>query len=75
MDASLIGAFSPLARRKCSACGASIKWVGAEEATAQGMDVNHALQFLGLELPDDADIWICTKCDNGGVMGAATIGF
>lgn len=66
-------ALSRMARPSCDQCGAAVKWVGPEEATAHGMNVAQALQWHGVASADGLDIWICTRCDNGGVMGPTEI--
>lgn len=66
---------SRTARQACDQCQAPVKWVGAEEAKAHGMDVTEALGFLGVSSAEGLDIWICTRCDNGGVMGKAEGGW
>lgn len=66
--------FNRLARKSCSECGAPVKWVDAEAARAHGMDVQEALGFLGVSSADDVECWVCTGCDNAGVMGPASAG-
>jgi hypothetical protein len=62
-------------RKSCSECGASVKWVDAEAASAHGLDVEQALQFVGARSAQDVEFWICTTCDNAGVMGGASSSF
>lgn len=64
-------AMSQQARKTCSECGAPVRWVDAAQAREHGMDPDEAKEFLGVDSVDDLDIWVCTKCDNGGVMGPA----
>lgn len=67
-------ALSRTIRSKCDQCGAPVKWVGPDEATEQGMDLNEAKAFLGVDDVAGLDVWVCTRCDNGGVMGKAEVG-
>lgn len=66
-------AFNQMARKSCSACGAPVRWVDAAAAEVHGMDVEEALGFLGSTV-DQVEWWVCTACDNAGVMGPATAG-
>lgn len=61
-------------RSSCNECGAPVKWVGAEEASAHGMDLVEAARQLGVPSVEGLDVWVCTRCDNGGVMGGAEWG-
>lgn len=66
--------FNRMARKSCSVCGAPVKWVDVEAAKAHGMDVQEALGFLGVASTDEVECWVCTACDNAGVMGPASAG-
>lgn len=64
-------AFNQMARKSCSECGAAVRWVDAAAAERHGMDVEKALGFLGAS-GDQVEWWVCTACDNAGVMGPAS---
>lgn len=66
--------FNRLARKSCSECGAPVKWVDVDAARAHGMDVHEALGFLGVSSTYDVECWVCTACDNAGVMGPTSTG-
>jgi hypothetical protein len=68
-----VSAFSRMARKSCSECGAPVRWVDDATAEGHGMDVEGALGFLGSSV-DQVEWWVCTACDNAGVMGPATAG-
>lgn len=69
-----VSAFNQLARKSCSECGAPVRWVDAATAEERGMKVTEALGFLGVASVDQVECWVCTACDNAGVMGPATAG-
>ena len=64
-----VSAFGQMARESCSECGAPVWWVDAPTAEGHGMDVE-ALGFLGCSV-EQVEWWVCTTCDNAGVMGPA----
>lgn len=64
--------FNRLARKSCSECRAAVRWVDVEAARAHGMDVEEALGFLGVSCAEDVECWVCTACDNAGVMGPSS---
>lgn len=66
--------FNRTARKTCSECGAAVKWVDAQAARDHGLDLDKALGFLGTSSPEEVECWVCTACDNAGVMGPATWG-
>ena len=61
--------FNQMARKSCSECGAPVEWVTGAEAESRGHDLTGGLEFLGLDSVPGKDIWVCTKCDNFGIMG------
>ena len=67
--------FNHAVRKSCSERGAPVKWVDAEAASAHGLDVDQALQFVGARSAQEVEFWICTSCDNAGVMGGASSSF
>lgn len=74
--ADLSVGFNQLARKCCSECGAPVRWVDVAEARAHGMDVDQALAFFDMS-PQDAEFaewWVCTGCDNAGLMGPPQFG-
>lgn len=48
--------------------------VDAAAAAEHGMDVDQAVQFLGGGSADGLQFWVCTSCDNAGVMGGGLAG-
>ena len=62
-----------LMRTHCTECGSSVQWLSTEEARQRGIDLAPALQFFGEDKP--ADVWVCSSCDNFGVMGTTVGGF
>jgi hypothetical protein len=66
--------FNRVARKSCSECGAPVRWVDAAGAREHGMDVEEALGFLGARSVDEVECWVCTVCDNAGVMGPTASG-
>lgn len=60
---------TPLAhvmRTRCPQCNERVRWITVEEAQNNGVDLASALAFF----EDAADeVWVCTACDNFGVMG------
>ena len=61
-------------RKTCTECGAPVKWVDATAAAEHGLDVDQALQFIG-GADSSAEFWVCTSCDNAGVLAGATGSF
>ena len=61
--------FNQLARKTCTECDAPVRWVDAAAAAAHGFSVNEAIAFLGGGSADTLEFWVCTNCDNAGVMG------
>lgn len=61
-------------RTTCDECGAKVRWVGVEEAAAHGLDVEDAARALGVPTIAGLDVWVCTGCDNAGVMGPTQMG-
>lgn len=53
-------------------CGSPVSWVDAATARSLGMDVDEALRFLNVSSVDEVECWVCTACDNAGVMGPAS---
>ena len=66
--------FNKMARKSCSECGAPVRWVDAAEAREHGMNVDEAVAFLEVDSVTDVECWVCTSCDNAGVMGPASMG-
>lgn len=67
--------FNQMARKSCSECGASVEWINGDEASQRGIDLEDAMQFLGLASVPGRDVWACTRCDNYGLMGPTEMGF
>jgi hypothetical protein len=70
----LDAAFNRAARKSCSECGAPVRWVDAAAAAEHGLDVDQAVQFLGGSAAG-LEFWVCTSCDNAGVMGGGMASF
>ena len=67
-------ALNRMARSSCDRCGADVDWVDADRARAHGVDLDEAAAFFRLPHVNGLDIWICARCDNGGVMGPPEYG-
>jgi hypothetical protein len=61
-------------RPGCSQCGSPIEWLTTEQAATRGIDLGPALAFFELERGEQADVWVCTRCNEFGVMGAMQFG-
>lgn len=61
-------------RTACDECGAAVRWVDVDEATRHGLDVADAARALGVSSIEGLDVWVCTRCDNAGVMGPTEMG-
>lgn len=70
-----LAGFNQMARTSCSECGAGIEWLTGAEATQRGIDLDGALEFMGVSEVTGRDVWVCTRCDNFGVMGPPEFGF
>lgn len=57
-------------RTHCTECGSPVQWLTVEEAQARGIDLGPALALF----EGDAEVWVCTACDNFGVMGGTEYG-
>jgi hypothetical protein len=69
-----VSGFDRAARRACDQCGAPVRWTDGDSARAHGMNVEEAVSFMGV--PEaDMQFWVCTKCDQSGVMGPPQFGF
>lgn len=73
-DVSAFGGFNQLARSSCDNCGAAVEWITGDEAAGRGIDLTDALEFLDVSQVVEKDVWVCTSCDNYGVMGPAEAG-
>jgi hypothetical protein len=72
-DGATFGApddFNRLARPTCDECGSSVEWMTGAEAEARGVDLAGGMEFLGVTDIPGEDVWLCTKCDNYGIMGS-----
>lgn len=66
--------FNQLARPHCDECGSPVEWLTGEQATARGIDLAGALEFLGVDAIPGPGVWACTSCDKFGVMGPSEAG-
>jgi hypothetical protein len=64
-----------LARSSCDECGAPVEWVTGVEAEERGVDLAGGMEFLGVTDIPGKDVWLCTNCDNFGIMGPAESDF
>lgn len=60
--------FSQMAHSTCDQCGSPLK-ASALRRQKGGLALLQAAVSLGLADINGLDVWVCTRCDNTGVMG------
>ena len=61
--------FSQMAHSTRDQCGSPLKERRPWGGRRGGLDLAQAAVSLGLADINGLDVWVCTRCDNTGVMG------
>lgn len=62
-----------LMRPACIQCGAPVDWLTGDGATARGIDLAQAMEFMEITPIPNRDVWVCTRCGEYGVMGGLEV--
>src|SRR5688572_26786091 len=58
----------------CHYCGSAVDWLDTNRARAIGMDLASAVESLGVSSVDQLDMWICIRCEGGGILSRRALG-